>query len=293
MSDNGELDRVRMVLDYMPAELYDDLPEAERDVLASLDERLDRTVAVRTTERVRVVVESSAEEEERVRTLLREEPEPDIEEHVVLAPMEEPAPAEPRSMEMNLDEPDEAPPLERVEPSPIHGAHDWPDPDAGPDEQYGAGQPDPWPGPEPGPEPWPDEPDEPGPDEETAGDEWVEEWPDRPADPTEDWSEEPLDAGPSKEWPEPTGPSGPSETGGGLGGFAEVDEGEAGAAGEAAPEPQAGRGQGRVQARAEDVAEAETITKTFPPGTPREEIERWAREHGYRIRRVERQQRED
>lgn len=348
MTDDPELDRVRMVLDFTPAEVYDEFPEQERKLLESLDSRLDRTVAVKKRDRVRVVVERPGTDRERVREyhpptsgpaadegsaksgetvrhevlvkeVGRDEPaeadepeepseakEPDVPQEIVLEEVEVADTAEPRGMELDLDEPPE--PYAPAEPSEVHreSETEWPDPDQRYEELHGQDleteDEEPaapaWPdAPEDEPEIWPEEPvEEPStgdlggfedvsvspsePAEASEPDEPADEselgWPgvdDEPAQPAADEPAGFEDAGtPEPFEPETTGEEPSDER------DAWIEDSFAGEESEAAD----------VSATDESTADDEVIQKSFPPGTTREEIEEWAREHGYRIRNIER-----
>lgn len=153
MTDEEDLDRVRTVLDYMPADLYDEVPDQDREKLASLDRRLNRTVAIKKTEKVDVVVERSTEDvEEKVRQLVQQddaESERKRPDDVVLTPVEpdtgdeedvdetppDPAPTTGKVQELVLDEP---PTLSDTTPDEPVETEEWPDPDDRYEEQYGA-----------------------------------------------------------------------------------------------------------------------------------------------------------
>lgn len=350
MTDDPELDRVRMVLDFTPAEVYDEFPEQERKLLESLDRRLDRTVAVKKRDRVRVVVERPGTDRERVREyhpptigpassepdeaaepegtvqhevfvkeVGEEEPdeaaepgeaeepaepeEPDVRQEVVLEEVEVTDTAEPRSMELDLDEPPE--PYAPAEPSEVHreSETEWPDPDERYEELHGQDLEDEdeepvgpaWPdAPEEEPEIWPEEPVEEPSDEEVGSFEEVSVSPSEPAEP----------GGPAEEselgWPgvddEPDEPAADEPSG-----FEDVGTSEPFEPETTGEEPSDEREEwivdsfageeteaADVSATDDSTADDDVIQKSFPPGTTREEIEEWAREHGYRIRNIER-----
>lgn len=181
---DADLDEVRAVLDYMPADRYDDLPEAKRKLLASLDRRLNRTVAVKTREKVQVVVERHGEGAETVRSYRHEPDEPPARD-VVLEPVEsaEPEEAEPiptptatgdGPTELTLDEPPQPETREPIE------TEEWPKVEPEPEPTGDLG----------GFEPVEDEP----------------EWPEIEDDPTVGTPFEPVEEG-EGDWPEIPGES--------------------------------------------------------------------------------------
>lgn len=211
MTDD-DLDAVRAVLDYMPAERYDDLPADQRRILSSLDRRLNRTVAVKTKEEVQVVVERAGEGAEKVRAFLDDRAEPP-ERDVVLEPVEaaEPEEAEPiptptageGPTELTLDEPPQPETREPIE------TEAWPDVEPETDEPEPPADEEAWPEVEPDrPEPGSlggfepvddqDEGDAFEPDDEETG------WPEVPGESAaEGGADEP---GERSAWPEPDEP---------------------------------------------------------------------------------------